>query len=89
MKNVKTFLSAGVFILAVVGAFATTASKNLEAKQSLEPGYIKKGLSCEIQNTCTPVSTDMLCTVTPTGGAQVFGLVSPNVCTKLLWRPRN
>ena len=88
MKNSKILLSAGVFMLAVAGAFATNASKKA-AKFASMPGYIKQGVTCVFKNNCQDVNTGVLCTETQTGGATIFGLTDATHCAEPLWRLPN
>lgn len=91
MKNVKLFLSVVLFSAAAAGAFATTASKNAvkSSAVTLEPGYIQQGPNCVFKNNCSNVATDVLCTETQTGGAQIYGMDSNDDCSVELWRQPN
>jgi hypothetical protein len=88
MKNLKMFLSAGVVMLAIAGAFATNASKNA-APPTIVPGYIKEGIHCVQKNSCQLENNGILCTETQTGGSQIFRMTAPDVCTTQLWRAPN
>lgn len=82
-------LSAGIFMLAIVGAFATNASKNEAGKLASVPGYIKQGVNCVFKNNCQNINTGVLCTETQTGGATIFGLMDATHCAEPLWRLPN
>lgn len=83
------FKSAGVLMLAVAGAFATSASKNADARVGIVPGYIKQGPTCVLKNEdCQDTDSGTLCTETQSGGAQVFKMTGANQCSTVpLWRP--
>lgn len=84
MKNVKIFTSAGIFMLAIAGAFATSSAKGGAAVHV--QGYIKQNLQCVAKNTCETQNTGTLCTETQTGGAQIFAMDSFGDCSLPVWR---
>jgi len=82
MKNAKLFLSLALFSVAIAGAFT---NKTAKAAVTNFPGYIKQNGICVYKNECSDDPTPTLCTVTNSGGARVYGMVSSD-CTLDLWR---
>lgn len=76
------FLSIALFGAAALGAFAN--AKKTAVVTSV-PGYIKQSGVCVFKNNCSVEQTDVLCTATQTGGAQIYGM-DPSDCTVELWR---
>jgi len=82
MKNSKIMLTVAAFALAITGAFATSAAKKAHAASTIVPGYLHNGVECEFKAQCNE-SGQNLCTETPVGGAQIFGMDASGCATKL------
>lgn len=82
MKNPKIFLSAGVLMLAVAGAFATNAAKS--TKSGSVPGYVKNGSACSYVTECNNIG-GIMC-ADPDSGAQLWGLAGGGCPTALFHR---